>query len=202
MHHCGQRAALTLAVAASLATVPHGLWAQGRDWAINARAGYALPISDLSNLEDAGPTFGIGVERVLEHADRDVPLWTVRLDGDVDMLRTAGDAARIPDLTMFRYTLGVDYWFTHSGRSSVYAKGKIGFGATTLHPKDPPVGTHLDGTFPTLVFGVSAGAGVVFVDGNWATSFATARLAGQFLVPGRFRRVYVLSLRAGVRIPL
>jgi len=208
MHHCGQRAALTLALAATLATVPASLQGQTParvrppqpDWAISARVGYAMPLNDLGRAQDNGPTFGVGIDRVIERrAQRNAPLWTGRVDLNVTPLPGAAD---LPKATLIRYTLGADYWFVGGRQSlwSVRAGGAVG--GTTISSEDRLGGGDPSGTFFTVAGGLNFGVSVLFFETEWSTIVGANRLRGKFGVPGNFKSLHTLSVKAGVRIPL
>lgn len=208
MHHCGQRAALTLALAASLAAIPASLHGQTParrrppqpDWAISARAGYAMPLNDLGRAQDNGPTFGVGLERVIERrVQRSAPLWTGRVDLDVTPLPGAAD---LPKATFFRYTLGVEYWFVGGRQSLLALRARGAVGGTTISSEDRPAGGDPSGTFFTVAGGLNVGVSVLFLETEWSTIVGANRLRGKFGVNGNFKSLHTLSVKAGVRIPL
>lgn len=202
MQRRARLAGLTLAVAAAMTTLPRVLEAQS-DWAISGRAGWAIPLNDLGRAQDPGPTFGAGLERIVERARRDVPLWGVRADVDVNSLAGATDnGTEYPKMTMIRYTLGVEYWMLGGGRSLWSARAKGAFGGTTISADNQPGGGDPGGTFATILAGLNIGVSVINVEAEWSTAFGGNRLRGQFDAPGNFKNLHVLSFKAGFRIPI
>lgn len=203
MHGRIRPAVLALTLAGSIAAMPSVLEAQPRDWAISPRAGFAIPLNDLGRAQDPGFTVGVGIERIVERTARRQPMWSLRLDLEVERLAGAEEGgSELPEVTLLRYVLAAEYWMTRDPNSLFSARARGGFGGTTLASEDRPGGGDPGGTFATLVAGLSAGYSVVFVDAQWSTVFAGNRLRGQFGVGGLFKALHVLGLRAGVRIPM
>jgi hypothetical protein len=197
-------AVLAVAIAVSIAALPTALDAQSRrDWAISPRGGLAIPLNDLGRAQDAGFTAGVGLERIVERTGRRHPMWGVRLDVDVDRLAGATDSgSELPKATILRYVLGAEYWFTSDPNSAFSARARGGFGGSTLWTDGQSSTGDPSGTFATIAAGLSAGLSVFYIDTQWATIFAGNRLRGQYSVRGNFKSLHVLSLRAGLRIPM
>ena len=98
-------------------------------FSIEGRGGIAVPASDLANLQDVGPSFGVGLMYPLN------PRVSLRLDGDVDILSGVdadGSGPEAPDLNIYHYTAGLEV--TPGGDRPARAQRGRGFRAAALVP--------------------------------------------------------------------
>ncbi|MFQ5679850.1 MAG: hypothetical protein ACE5HP_10385 [Gemmatimonadota bacterium] len=127
---------MILGAAALLALVPAAASAQFVRyspifWSFDVRGGGAIPVGDLKDVADAGPTVGAGLAYFLN------PRFALRLDGNVDFLQ-AGDpgpdaVSDTPDLTVIRYTGGFEVHLTNPNTSRAMATLGLSLGAATFN---------------------------------------------------------------------
>lgn len=158
--------------------VPPELVDRGGPVSADVRAGVAVPISDLSDLTGAGPTFGASLRyRVHSRVG-------LRLDGEVDLLTgldADGNRSATPDVELWRALAGVDVRVLPAGsplRLTAHVTGGLTSFNTAVFPDivfEPgtgdPVGDFAE-TYPTASGGLEAGYGVapsveVFARGAW-----------------------------------
>ncbi len=94
-----------LGLVVGLSTLGRPSEAQGQErFSIEGRGGIAVPASDLANLQDVGPSIGVGLVYRLD------PRVSLRLDGDVDILSGVdadSSGPEAPDLNIYHYTAGL-----------------------------------------------------------------------------------------------
>lgn len=118
------------AVAAAL-LLAGGRQAQAQDYSVELGAGVSIPMAELEDTWQVGPSFGLGVVR--EVSDR----VSVRADGELAF--NAGKefgATEAPDLTQFRYTGGVEMRFTEDDVPNWYTVLGVGAGAVSMGTDD------------------------------------------------------------------
>lgn len=191
-----------MAIAAVLAFTSPAL-AQGQ-WSIDGRGGIAVPVGDLSDLADAGPTFGLGVGYWFN--DR----VAVRVDGDLDLLSGKDDVAGAPDINLWHYNAGVEVNLAPPA-SPWDLTLNIGGGLSTVDSDeflDDATTTELSETYFTgnggLLVGYDVSSNVnVFARGQWYLIFSdeedTAPLAGLIGEDG-FDTLNSLPITVGLRI--
>ena len=109
---------------------------------VEARGGIAIPTSDLSDLADSGPSFGVGINFPLNNR------LSLRVDGDVDLLSgndASGTGPEGPDINLYHYGAGLEYALVEQGASRWGIDINVGAGATTFDADDFDVmGTTVD----------------------------------------------------------
>lgn len=132
-------AALVLAFAVALTPVDvqaQDMMNEGPALTVDARGGIAVPVGDLGDLTDVGPTVGLGI------AYRVAPRVSIRVDGDLDFYSGADFSAvsaeqtAAPDMTLWHYSAGVEYDFTRPGTQGWQLTANVGLGAT-IFDTDP-----------------------------------------------------------------
>lgn len=220
-------AALALALAVALAPVE----AQGQGMTMNegsalsvdARGGIAMPVSDLGDVADIGPTVGIGV------AYRVHPRVSIRADGDLDIYSgtdfdaVSAEQPAAPDMTLWHFSGGVEFDVTGPGARRWNVSVDAGAGATTVDT-DPFVGGVVENpetgqpelsfneTYFTAHGGVKIGYAVnemldVYGGARWYLSFADEQDTAVFsaLSPtevNAFDQVSSVPLTLGLRLKL
>lgn len=129
-------AALTLAFVVVLAPVEaraQGMMMDdGSALSVDARGGIAVPVSDLGDIADVGPTVGLGI------AYRVHPRVSIRADGDLDLYGgadfEAASAARpaAPDLRLWHFSGGVEVDVTRPDAARWDVTVNAGAGATVV----------------------------------------------------------------------
>jgi hypothetical protein len=180
---------------------------------VEARGGIAIPTSDLSDLADEGPSFGVGVSFPLNSR------LSVRVDGDVDILSgkdASGTDPEGPDMNLYHYGAGLEYALVQPGDSRWGLDVNIGAGATTFDVDEFDVmGTPVDfsETYFTANGGLTLGYQVsrsvsVFIGGQAFIMFAdeddTAIFAAinSEIDPAGFDTAVTIPLTAGFKIAL
>jgi hypothetical protein len=108
MRTLGKSAGLIPPAALALLLILPGRTAAQHQWSFQGRAGLALPLGDLADFQDIGPSFGVGAAYWLN--DR----FAVRGDFDIDLLSGAdaelfGQSVSFEDITLYHYNAGVEY---------------------------------------------------------------------------------------------
>lgn len=180
---------------------------------IEARGGIAIPTSDLSDLTDEGPSFGVGVNFPLTNR------ISVRVDGDADLLSgkdASGTGPAGPDINLYHYGAGLEFALVQPGASRWGIDVNVGAGATTFDSDEFDVmGTMVDfsETYFTANGGLTLGYQVserinVFVGGQAFIMFADEDDTAIFsainseLDPAGFDNVVTIPLTAGFKIAL
>lgn len=111
-------------------------------FSVEGRGGIAVPASDLHEIYDLGPSFGLGA------AYYPIRWLGIRVDGDVDILngKDAADLSggtQAPDMRLWHYSAGLEVRPLLAGstptRFTIVAN--IGAGATTIDTDDFAAGT-------------------------------------------------------------
>lgn len=215
---CAAAGAVALAV---LTAAPGAARAQDGDIGLSAdvRGGIAVPVSDMADLADLGPSLGASVRyRVHRRVD-------VRVDGEVDMLSgldaTDGLSAT-PDVELWRALGGVGVRIL-GARSpvdvSAHVEGGITSFNTSIFPEivfdpqtDEPVGDFSE-TYPTVAGGLEVGypllqsmqlSAKLFARGAWTMMFtddADTDIFGQIRSgTGSFDRASTVPVTLGVKL--
>lgn len=185
-------AALALAFVVALAPVEaeaQGMMMDdGSALSVDARGGIAVPVSDLGDIADVGPTVGVGI------AYRVHPRVSIRADGDLDLYGGAdfeaasAEQPAAPDLSLWHFSGGLEFDVTRPDASRWNVTVNAGAGATTIDT-DPFVGGAVDNpetgqselsfneTYFTANGGVKIGYAVnemldVYGGAQWYLSFA------------------------------
>jgi hypothetical protein len=111
--------------------------ADGPRFSIQPRAGIAIPAGDLSDVADAGPSFGIGLQYQLTNR------LALRLDGDADVLSgvdASGSGPEGPDVTIYHYGAGLQYALLAPGVNRWAIDVNLGAGASTFDVDEFSVG--------------------------------------------------------------
>lgn len=192
------------AIVAALAFASPAL-AQGQ-WSFDGRGGVAVPVGDLSDVADAGPTFGVGIGYWF--SDR----VAVRVDGDLDLLSgkdSEGTGPALPDMNLWHYNAGVEVNVVEPSSPWDFTLN-IGGGLSTLDVDgDEGTPTDLSETYFTGNGGLLVGYDVspnvnIFARGQWYLVFSdeedTAPLADLIGETGGFDTLNSLPITVGVRI--
>lgn len=207
------RTAGTYAMAAFLVFGMVGSAEAQQGVSIEARGGIAIPTSDLSDLADEGPSFGVGISFPLNNR------LSVRIDGDVDLLSgkdASGTGPEGPDINLYHYGAGLEYALVQPGASRWGIDINVGAGATTFDADDFDVmGTMVDfsETYFTVNSGLTVGYQVspsisAFIGGQAFIMFADEDDTAIFsainseLDPAGFDNVVTIPLTAGIKIAL
>lgn len=181
--------------------------AQGR-WSFDGRGGIAVPVGDLSDVADVGPTFGVGIGYWFN--DR----VAVRVDGDLDLLSgkdSEGTGPAGPDMNLWHYNAGVEVDLVRPTSPWDFTLNVAG-GLSTLDVDEFDVGgtpTDLSETYFTGNGGVQVGYDVspnvnVFARGQWYLVFSdeddTLPLAQIIGETDGFDTLNSLPITVGVRI--
>lgn len=216
-----------LALAFFVALTPVDAQAQGMmedgmsALSVDARGGIAVPMGDLGDLADVGPTVGIGV------AYRVSPRLSVRVDGDLDLYSGADFGATsaaqpsAPDMTLWHYSGGLQYDVTEPGSSGLSVSANVGAGATIVdtdpfvggpveNPETGEIEADFNETYFTANGGVRIGYAVhdrvdVYGGAQWYVTFADEEHTAVFsaLSPteaNAFDRAYSVPLTLGVKL--
>ncbi len=182
-------------------------------FSIEGRSGIAVPASDLADLQDVGPSVGVGLVYRLS------PRVALRFHGDVDILSGVdadGSGPEAPDANIYHYTAGLDVRLLDSESSPGHLDANIGFGYSTLDFDDFAVtGTPIDFTetyFTTtgglkLAYAVSRNVEVfgggqaflMFTDEDDTVVFSALR---SDIDPNGFNNAWTFPITVGLRIRL
>lgn len=143
-----RRLGFVAVAAALLAWVPGQADAQDTGVAVDGWGGLAFPASTMSDFQDGGPSFGLGLEYLL--TDR----VFVRGSGAVDLM-TGRDAEELgspgeldaPDMTLFHYTAGLGVRLVPPEASNWDIALSLEVGATSISTDDFPAGAVPPGQF-------------------------------------------------------
>ncbi len=205
-------AAFGLAVGLTTMIRPLDAQAQQR-LSLEGRGGIAVPAGDLANLQDVGPSIGVGLVYQLS------PRVSLRLDGDVDFLSGVdadGSGLEAPDLNIYHYTAGLEVKLLDSEASPWHLDANVGAGASTLDFDDFTVaGTPIDFTETyftatgglKLAYAVSRNVDVflggqaflLFTDEDDTAVFSALR---SDIDPNGFDNAWTFPITAGLRIGL
>ncbi len=197
-------------IAALALVIPAPSVAQ-QNFSLEARGGVAVPASDLSDLLDVGPTFGLGFAYNLSSR------IALRIDGDVDVLSGveadgAGPAA--PDMNIFHYNAGLAASLVDPLRSSWNIDINLGGGASTFDSDSFQVGgtaRDFSQTYFTANGGLRVGYDVssnvnVFLGGQAYLMFTDEAETAVFaqlrsdIDPNGFDTAWTFPLTAGVAL--
>lgn len=122
---------MATAVAAMLVLVGAGE-AQAQGFGVDAGAGASIPLGDMADAWEVGPSFGLGL---VGHVSDRVAL---RADGELafNSGQGLGGGQETPSLTQFRYTGGVEMRFTESDVADWYTVVGLGAGGASLSTDD------------------------------------------------------------------
>jgi hypothetical protein len=220
------RKVLSIGVAAfglSYLALPAGALAQTvgfstRKFSVEGRGGIAVPASDLHEIYDIGPSFGVGA------AYYPIRWVGIRVDGDVDILsgKDAADVsggAQAPDIRLWHYNAGLEVTplLASSTPTRWTIVANVGVGATTIDTDDFPAsatGLADESSFNETYFSANGGLKVgydvtpqlnVFVGGQAyliATDEQDTRSFAQFdsqVDPNGFSTAWTFPIYGGVR---
>lgn len=191
-------------------------------WSFDVRGGVAIPVGDLADVADPGPTVGAGLAYFLN------PRFALRIDGNVDFLQAVDpgpDAlSPAPDITAIRYTGGFEVHLTNPNTSRGMVTVGLNLGAITFvgesfgvfnfdgQTNQPAAGVTTVSSFDDTYFllGVPFRLGVhasrtidLFLGGRIDVAFMdnddTAALAA-FFGADRFDTGIMIPLEGGIRI--
>ncbi|MDT8436225.1 MAG: outer membrane beta-barrel protein [Gemmatimonadota bacterium] len=178
-------------------------------WTIEGRGGVGIPVGDLADLVDAGPSFGVGISYQLH------PRIDLLLSGGAEILSGVdADAAgpEAPDINLYHYNLGAVFHVLEPGMSRWSVDVNAGAGATTFDSDSFTTTAGTDDfseTYFTANGGLRIGYDVtprvnVFVGGQVYLIFAdeddTAQLAALRTDVDAFDTVASIPVEAGVAI--
>lgn len=204
-----------VAAALVLLVLPGTASAQDAGVSADVRGGLAVPVSDLADLAEAGPSLGASL-RYRVHSR-----VALRLDGEVDLLSgldAEGDRSATPDVELWRALAGVDVRVL-STESPVDVRARLAGGITSFNTAvfpdvvfEPgtgdPVGDFSE-TYPTASGGLEVGYAVtpmvdVFATGAWTVMLTDEQETGIFgqlrSGTGGFDRASTVPVTAGVRV--
>lgn len=218
-------AALALALAVALAPVEaqgQGMMMDdGSALSVDARGGIAVPVSELGDVADVGPTVGIGV------AYRVHPRVSIRADGDLDLYGGAdfdavsAEQPAAPDMTLWHFSGGVAFDVTAPNAARWDVDVEAGAGATTVdtdsfvggaveNPETEELQIDFNQTYFTAHGGVKIGYAVnemldVYGGARWYLSFADEQDTAVFsaLSPtevNAFDQISSVPLTLGLRL--
>jgi hypothetical protein len=122
-----QRLVLAFTAAALLGSTSRA--AAQQKLSIEGHGGIAIPTSDLADLEDAGPSFGVGLTYDLS------PRIAIRVAGDVDILGgvdSDGSGPEAPDMNIYHYNAGLGFRLLDPEAGRVTLDVNVGAGLSTL----------------------------------------------------------------------
>lgn len=172
-------------VALALVAAPSALSAQeAESFSAEARGGVAVPVSDMADVADLGPTVGLGLSyRVHPRVDATIV-------GELDVLsglEASGDAGATPDVELWRAMAGASVRVLRAG-SPVDVTAQVLGGLTSYNTEvfpeivfgpDGAVGDFAE-TYPTVAGGLKAAypvfssmdvSGDLYVRGAWTMMF-------------------------------
>lgn len=181
----------------------------------DVRGGLAVPVSDLADLTEAGPTMGASL-RYRVHSR-----VALRLDGELDLLSgldAEGNQSATPDVELWRALAGVDVRVLPTA-SPLRVTARVAGGVTSYNTavfpdivfepvSGDPVGDFAE-TYPTASGGLEVGYRVapsvdVFAGGAWTvmlTDEEDTAIFGQVRSgTGGFDRASTVPITAGVRV--
>lgn len=192
-------------------------------WSFEGRGGVAVPLGDLGDVVDAGPTVGAGLAYFLN------PRFALRLDGNIDFFQAKDGEATSggpePDMTVWRYGGGFEVHLTDPSTSKGMVTLHAGLGGVTYNSQDftvenfdaqtgqvSPGTTSREAALEDTYFAVNGGlrlglnagqAVTIFVGGGIHVGFLeeedTAAIAALFGVPP-FDSGVSVPLEGGIRV--
>lgn len=214
-------AALVLAFAVALTPVEAQAQAFEQPVTVDVRGGMAVPLGDLGDLADVGPSLGAGV------AYRVHPRVSVRGDLQVDVYSGAdfdASSARqpsAPDMSLWHYSAGVEFDVTQPGTSRWHVTADVGGGATTIdtdafdepitNPETDEIEADFNATYATVHGGMTLGYDVhervdVYGAARWYLTFTDEEETAVFdqLSPttSAFDQASSVPITVGVRVKL
>lgn len=163
-----RRVGLLAAAAALVAWLPAQAAAQQVGFAVDGFGGVALPTSNVNDIQDLGPAFGLGLE--YEVTDR----VFVRGSGGVEMF-SGSDAADLseqldaPDMTYIHYGAGIGFRLSPPDETNWDVSVSVEAGGTSVSTDDFPAGAVTpegETDFSNTYFSISPGlrVGYLFAD--------------------------------------
>lgn len=167
-----------------LIAAPAALSAQDAStFAVDARGGVEIPVSDMADVADLGPTTGVSA-RFRVH-----PRVDVRVDGELGLLSGLEGETATPDVELWRAMGGANVRILGAGSPvdvSAHVLGGLTSYNTEIFPQvvfDPNTGEAVGDfseTYPTVAGGLELGypvfssmdlSGDLFVRGSWTLMF-------------------------------
>lgn len=181
-----------------------------RAWTFDGHAGVAIPARDLADVTNAGPTVGVQLSYLLS------PRVSFGLNGDVDWLggQSLGGAVSTPDMTVWRYSAGLQVNVLSPSAPTWSVLAHVGLGATSFTSDDFTVSGGSPESFGHTYLSPAGGLRVAYqasprlrvftrANANWALMNRgdTGRLVA--LAPTRLRTFtsgWSLPITAGVNL--
>ena len=187
-------------------------------WSFEGNGGISVPLGDLSDVAESGPSFGLAAGYFLN------PRLALRAEGSLEMFGspTQPDATD-PDLRIWHFTGGLEYHLVDpTGNTTIAIDAGVGgvtFDTKVFQVNDfPNSGDTATGSFQKTYLGANAGLklgynfwrhsqsntpmATIFIQGDFNLMFAdeddSALLAAQNGVPA-FGTVYSVPITAGLR---
>ena len=160
-----------LVAALVMVALPLSADAQERVWNVDLQAGYELPVQDLADMTDPGPSFGLSLGRMVHKQ------VSIRVGGDVGLLSGENDIPFVsegPSMQLFRYYAEVEANIFDPQLTEWKMLLSAGGGGAILNSDDFSGGESLGEHWPMVKFGVTAAHplsesidGFLSADANW-----------------------------------
>lgn len=199
-----------LVAALVMVALPLSANAQERVWNVDLYGGYELPVQDLADMTDPGPSFGLSIGRMVHDQ------VSIRVGGDLALLAGEDEVPFVgsfPDMQMFRYWADVEANIFDPNLTDWKMLLSAGVGGAILNSDDiSDGGQSLGEHWPMTRLGakvahpvgdrvdlyLSADANWVFMDADSPEMKELQRLHPQKLQP--LDSSWSFPIRAGLRI--
>lgn len=123
-------------------------------WSFEGSAGLAIPVGDLGDVAESGPSFKLAASYFLN------PRFALRVEGGLDLMGTTG--AIDPDLQIWHFTGGFEYHITDPTSNTMFAfdlgLGGANFDTGIFTVNDfPTTGTSSTGAFQNTYLAANGG---------------------------------------------
>lgn len=147
-------------------------------WSFEGNGGIALPMGDLGDVAESGPSFGLAAAYFLN------PRFALRAEGSLDQYDEPSSATAEPDLRIWHFTGGFEYHVTDPTSNTLVAVD-LGVGGATFDTKIfqvddfPNTGDQTTGSFQKTYF--AANGGVKLGYNFWRHSSTNVPMATIFI---------------------
>lgn len=163
-------------------------------WFFDIEGGLVLPLGDMADVLNAGPTFGAAVGQEFENVG-------VGVSFDVDLLpgKEQEDMTEV-GANFYRYHIFGEYAFFDPRRSKNALNLIMSAGGTTMSTDEiSSLGEGVSATFFSFETGLHAGTGRVFLEATWGALFAESNRTNEAWLRG-FGTVSNITFKAGLRL--